>query len=207
MLREIVHRYGDMMKILNAVVGVVSAIILASLFAVMTTEIVSRYFFRMSYGWVMDYARFGFIYVAFFAGSILIHQDSHISITYVPDKIAPKAGVILKVLLSIVTLYFLSLVFRSGYVFAIQGATMYSTSRLTLLIYPRMAIPIGAVLMGLQVLNNTFKGLEKLFTYSAEDWQKLKDDTTPHKVEVIKEEIGKRIGKHEGESGDPDISS
>ena len=169
-LRPFVKLYDKAMKILNVVVGAICAFILASVFAVMVLEIISRYFFRMSYGWVMDFAQFALTFVVFLGGSILFYQDDHISVTILPDKLPPKAFTVLKVVFNTITLYFLSLLFRSGYSFAIIGSTTYSTSRLTLMIYPRMAVPIGTVLMALQVLNNTFKALEKLITYSPDQW-------------------------------------
>lgn len=206
-LRSFVKLYDKAMGILNVVVGAICALILASVFAVVVLEVISRYFFRMSFGWVMDFAQFGLIFVVFLGGSILFHQDDHISVTILPDKLSPKALTVLKTIFNFITLYFLSLLFRSGYSFAIIGSTTYSTSRLTLMIYPRMAVPVGTVLMALQVLNNTFKGLEKLLTYSPDQWidesyaKKSVEDKIIEKTEVeLKENVAKsdKESEHSG---------
>lgn len=201
MLKQFIRIYDRLMRFLSFLAGGLSALILASLFVVMTMEIVSRYFFRMSYGWVMDYAQFGLIYVVFLAGSILFYNEEHISITIIPDRLPPKVLVVVKLLFNLVTLYFLQLLLRSGYVYAMLGATLYSTSRITLMIYPRMAMPIGTALMMLQVLNNMFKDLEKLFTYSAADWLRLKEEAKTHEEKIIEKTV-EELEEMKGDTGD-----
>lgn len=201
MLKQFIRVYDRAMKFLTILAGALSALILASLFVVMTMEIVSRYFFRMSYGWVMDYAQFGLIYVVFLAGSILFYHEEHISITIIPDRLSPKVLIVVKLLFNLVTLYFLHLLFRSGYIYAMLGATLYSTSRITLMIYPRMAVPIGTALMALQVLNNMFKGLEKLFTYSAADWRRLKEEAKTHEEKIFEKTV-EELEEIKGETDD-----
>ena len=189
MFRQTIAAYDRFLGVLNTAVGIVVSLILASSFVVMIMEIISRYFFRMSYGWVIEYARFGLIYVVFLAGSILFYKKEHISITMLPDKLAPRVVEILMLLINIVVIYFLVLVFRSGWIYALMGAGVSSTSRITTLIVPRMAVPIGVVLMILQVFNNIFIGVDKLITYTPEKWAELKEEAKGHKEKIVEQTV------------------
>jgi TRAP-type C4-dicarboxylate transport system permease small subunit len=208
MIKQALTLYSSVMSVINTVVGIVAALILATSFGVMVMEVISRYFLRLSYGWVLEYARYGLIYVVFLAGSILFYKGEHISITMLSDKLPPKVVEILLLLINVVVIYFLTLVLRSGWVYAQMGAGVPSTSRMTTLIVPRMAVPIGAVLMILQVLNNMFLGIEKLLTYTPEKWQELKEEKKTHEEKVIEETVEEleEIERLKAEAQDDDKS-
>ena len=58
MLHRVSVTYNRAMTVMYHGAAAVSVLFLASIFAVMTTEVVSRYFLRISLAWVVDYTLF-----------------------------------------------------------------------------------------------------------------------------------------------------
>lgn len=170
MLNKFSAAYDAAMGRMNKVVGAVCVAILAAIFFMMTLEILSRSMFQVSYAWVIELSRFGLVFIIFFGGSMLFYESGHIAVTLFHDRISPKALEIVKTAFDVLALYFMFMYLVNSIDFAMAGLHTPSITRMMNMVYPRMAIPIGFVLMGLQVLNNLLKRLIKFKDFTPEQW-------------------------------------
>lgn len=189
MIWQVVKTYRDAMRVINFVVGVICSLILAAIFVSIVVEIGSRNIYQISFSWVLEFAKFGLIYVVMLGGSILFYHNEHITITILPDLLTPRAATVLKLVFDVICLYFLYLVFRSGYAYALVGRGVTSGSGFVELLYPRLALPIGSALMALQVLKNAMVGAEKLLTISSTQWQQLKEESQSKKDKLVERHV------------------
>lgn len=161
MLKQVSHRLDAVMKKVNVVVGVICVVILASIFTMMTLEVLSRSMFQVSFTWIMELSRFGLVVIIFLGGSIVFHLEEHISVTIFHKLFSPKQVLILKSLFDLLMLCFLATYWWYSIDYTLAGIQTPSVSRMMYMVYPRSAIPIGFLLMWLQVFNNLLKRMVK----------------------------------------------
>jgi TRAP-type C4-dicarboxylate transport system permease small subunit len=195
MLKNFSVAYDAAMKKLNKVVGAISVTILSAIFLMMSVEILSRSMLQVSYAWSMELSRFGLVFVIFFGGSMLFHESGHIAVTLFHNLMSPKVLEITKSIFDIIVLYVLIMYALYSYEFALAGMHSPSVTRMMTMIYPRMAIPIGFLLMFLQVFNNLLKRFVKFQEYTQEQW----DAEKARKTDLILKEIAE-----EESAGDAD---
>lgn len=164
MLRRISNAYNRVMTIVYHGAAAVSVAILASIFLVMTTEVLSRYFLRISLAWVVDFAQFGLVWVVFIGGSCLVYLEKHIAVDFFHKHIPERMLLLMKILFDLVLLYLMYVLIVYGYQNAEMARGRISASHLTDVFYPRLGVPIGSALMALQVVNNLLKRLCLLVT-------------------------------------------
>ena len=186
MLKDFSKAYDAAMTVLNKVVGGITITILTAIFFMMMLEVLSRSVFQASFGWTMELSRFGLVFIIFFGGSMLFHESGHISVTLFHGNLSPKALEILKTVFDLVILYFLATYAWYSVDFAIQGMYTPSVTRMMVMLYPRLSIPIGFLLMVLQVLNNLIKRFVKFKYYTPAQWAA---ETTTGKETVVKEVV------------------
>ena len=159
MLRRISTAYNKAMTVLYHVAGAFSIAMLASMFVVMTTEVLSRLFIRISLAWVVDFAQFGLAWVVFVGGSCLIYLEKHIAVDFLHKHVPPRLLTVIKVVFDFAILYLLYVLIVYGYQNALMARGRIAASGLIDLYYPRLSVPIGSALMALQVINNILKRL------------------------------------------------
>jgi TRAP-type C4-dicarboxylate transport system permease small subunit len=146
--RTIVNKLGD-------VAGYVSsaAILLATL--VIVHQVVVRYVFNIPTIWQVEFAVYLLMGATFIGAAYGLKEDSHINIELVTSLLPPRKKRILKLITSLLSLFFcLYIAWKGGvmWVEAYEGGWDSSSLWSVPLIYPYSILPIGMGLTSLQYM-------------------------------------------------------
>ena len=181
MLEKFLVVLNKFCKQVNTLVSIMVALIMAIIFFIVTSEVISRTFFGYSFMWILEISSWGLVWIAFLASSLLIYENGHISVTMVHKYLPPKTVEILKVVFDLIAIYFFVYLYaRAGYWFADRSRNILSTSKILYEIYPRSIVFIGFTLMALQTLNNFLNRLLKLQILTPEEWYEIKKSKNQH---------------------------
>jgi TRAP-type C4-dicarboxylate transport system permease small subunit len=117
-----------MRKLLDRILefGAVTSFII--MIAVVLTQIISRYFLRVSVHWTEEASRFVFLYVVAFAAGLGVRDKAYVNVDLLPLSLRGKALLALQIFLSVVTLVFLAVVFYHSFRYIRIGARQTSAS-------------------------------------------------------------------------------
>jgi TRAP-type C4-dicarboxylate transport system permease small subunit len=110
--------------------------------------------------WSEELARILFIWIVFFAGNVVVRKERHLVLDFLENIYPETVKRIMYVLSSILGLLFLTVVV---YVSVLMTYRIGRISNLAVIpismSYPYMALPIGALLMMVQIVNNLLRNL------------------------------------------------
>lgn len=129
----------------------ITSIVLILMTFVMAAGVFYRYVLHDSLPWASEVARYFLVFIGVVGGAIGLQKGAHISLDLIYNKISENNKKILDTLKIIVIGYsaFIMLVSGLEYKDTIGRGAFTNIS----LIYPRMAIPIGGVLIFIYLLN------------------------------------------------------
>lgn len=147
----------------QAVLGVIGALFLFFVSA-MFLQVILRYGFSHSLGWVDELSRYAFIWLVFLAAAAAARHGTHIAITIIEDLVAPSMRRGLMILADLMLIAFAVLVGYGGY--QLMQLNWTTTS-------PASGLPIAWV----QLILPLFGILTALFA-TAHLWQIVRTSST-----------------------------
>ena len=131
--------------------------------ALLFIQVVARYVFKSSLTWSEELARYLFVWQIWIGISYCVKNGTHIRVTLLKDLLGKKANKILEIIVLIIWFGFGCFVINQGYANAMRIASFgQKSSALQIpMQYAYMAIPVGAALMNIRLVQNLIKLFKK----------------------------------------------
>ena len=131
----------------DSIATTVAMVFLAAMTGIIFALVVTRYTFSYSISWAEELTRYLMVWMAFLSSAVLVHQDSHLNIDLVTNKLGPKAQDILYVVFRVVELAFLVVLITNGWEYAQSVKVSISPATGLSMFWVSLAIPVSALLM------------------------------------------------------------
>lgn len=142
--------------------GKVSAWLILPISAVTFLEVILRYFFNAPTIWSSELIGYMFGVMTFMSGAYCLRHDQHIRLDLIRGRLGAKAKAVLDIVTSVFTYVFLVMLIWQGAVLALDNTENLLTSG-TVWNPPYWPftwfLPLGALILLLQELNNLYKNL------------------------------------------------
>lgn len=132
----------------RALVGV----LMIAMFALVFTNVVTRYGFGFSLSWGEEVARFLMIWVTFLGAGLALREGRHVAIELVQDRLPEATRRMLRTALAGLILIFLGVLVVLGVQFVAFGWNKVTLATQMPRGIPYLAIPIGAFMFALHLL-------------------------------------------------------
>ena len=127
--------------------------IMAFIVIIIFLQVFCRYVLNFSFSWTEEIARYMISYLAFLAASSALLDGKHVSFNFVINKIPIKYRSFLTVLKNILIMYFLIIIIREGFNWAItSGLRMRAPGTGILMIIAYLGVPLGCTAILIQTI-------------------------------------------------------
>ena len=137
-----IHHVRKIRRIINKTEDVFSVSILIVLCVVVFLQVFFRYVVNKPLAWSEELARFLSIYLVYIASSVVLRDDSHMSMDYVVQLLPDKARAIVDIIGKVIISSFLILAIVKS--FTIVRITFFQVS-------PSLNIPMGVIYAALPI--------------------------------------------------------
>jgi C4-dicarboxylate transporter DctQ subunit len=141
-------------------------LVMMSFFVIL--QVFSRYLFNYSFVWAEELVRYLMIWMVMIGASLVQSKNDHIRIDFFPLLAGPKSRRIIETFFRLCTLLFLAIILIKGIKIAYFNRFFESSGLRISMFWPTLAIPLGALLMGVYTTNALVRDIYRLFTWSAE---------------------------------------
>jgi TRAP-type transport system small permease protein len=131
------------------------------LFVILLGQVFSRYLMRVPFPWIEELARYLMIWVALLGAGLGLRRKAHVGVTIVVGLFPFAIRRIISVLVYVAMLYFVYILARFGAQITLFVRNQSTTTLPFSFFWAYLAIPVGATLMGLQIIAMI---LEELFS-------------------------------------------
>jgi TRAP-type C4-dicarboxylate transport system permease small subunit len=160
------HRFESAYVRLNqALIG----LMMAAMFVLVFTNVVTRYGFGFSIAWADEVASFLMIWVTFLGAGLALREGRHVAIDVLQDRLPEGARRRLRLALALVILAFLALLVWFGVQFVIFGWRSVTFVTQMPRGIPYLAVPVGCAMFALHLLLI-------LRRFVARDWDEVHQD-------------------------------
>ena len=144
--------YSKFLDILEKIISIVVAILLAAMVVIFCYQVFLRYVLHGANAWSEDLTRYLFVYTVLLGSGIATRRASHLTVDMFIDLLPKKVKLGLQIIFCGLIYFFLIFLFNEGV--GLVQSTMNSTSASLRvpMAYFYLAIPIGAALMMLNML-------------------------------------------------------
>jgi TRAP-type C4-dicarboxylate transport system permease small subunit len=140
-------------------------VLMAVLVLVVVTSVVFRYVLVSPLTWSEEVGRYLMIWVGFLAASIAVQQGMHVGIDFLVQSVRPAAAVWLRRLARTLTGVFLLIVTVYGFLLVLNLWDQWSPVLQFRMTWPYLAIPVGSLLMLLELLVPSQREADIVRTY------------------------------------------
>jgi C4-dicarboxylate transporter DctQ subunit len=147
-------------------------------------QVFSRYLFNFSFVWVEELVRYLMIWMVMLGASLVQSKNDHIRIDFFPLLAGPKGRRIMDTFFRLCTLLFLVVIFTKGIKIAYFNRLFESSGLRISMFWPSLAIPLGALLMGVYTMTALVRDIYRLFTWSTEELRKEDERLVMEKYQI-----------------------
>ena len=135
-------------KVVANILGVIVLVMFASLFA----QVISRYCFGNPLSWPEEVTMFLMAWMSFLGASVALRQWGHIGIDFILARISGKKRISLLLLIRVIAIFFTGFLAIHGTIFVFESTNMVSDGLRINMVYPRLSMPIGGMLMTFHII-------------------------------------------------------
>lgn len=143
--------YGKFLDILEKILSVILAILLAAMVLIFCYQVFLRYVLHGANAWSEDLTRYLFVYTVLLGAGIATRKASHLTVDMFIDLLPKKIKLVLQIIFCGLIYFFLFFLFTEGMNLVQNTMKSISASLRVPMAYFYLAIPIGAVLMMLNL--------------------------------------------------------
>jgi TRAP-type C4-dicarboxylate transport system permease small subunit len=122
-------------------------------------QVFFRFVIYMPFPWSEEIARYLMIWVGMIGSFVALRKGRHIGVTFLMERLPAGVARGLNPLIHLVLIAFLAVIAVQGGKLAILNATQKSPAMMIPMIYPYLAIPVGAALMIIEMIAVLMKDL------------------------------------------------
>lgn len=138
----------------------IATILLVLVTVLNLTQVTGRYFFNTGFSWTEEAMRYGMIWLMMTGSVACIFRVEHMGIEMFEQLAGPTRARFVKSALYSVAAIFCIIIIYYGWPLALRNAAQVAPASGIPMIFPYMALPIGASLMLLQIVLSWFSGFE-----------------------------------------------
>lgn len=120
-------------------------------------------FFQIPAPWLEEFSRYAFVWATFIGASVALRIGSLACITLMRDRLPQKIQSLVLLTAQIAAILFIVTIMIKGFQLAFSQISQRSPCLRVSMIVPYMAVPVGFLLMLLQISEQTFKTLKSIF--------------------------------------------
>lgn len=139
---------------------IAAGILLILVTALNLTQVGGRYLFSTGFGWTEEVMRYSMIWLMMLGSVACIFRAEHMGIEAVEGLVRPDWARYVKSGLYSVAAIFCLVILYYSYPLALRNASQVAPASGIPMIYPYAALPVGAVLMLVQIALSWFSGFE-----------------------------------------------
>lgn len=137
--------------------------LLLGLGVIMSVIVLLQVFFRfvvyMPFPWSEEIARYLMIWVGMLGSFVALRKGRHIGVSFLVDRLPAAVTRVLTPFIQFALIAFLAVIAVQGWKLALFNAAQKSPAMMIPMVYPYLAIPVGALLMILELTAVFFTGL------------------------------------------------
>jgi len=149
--------------VLLGVVRMVTAVLLLLMFVVIMLEVIFRYALKSAPFWTEELARYIMFYMVLLGSSAAIRQKQHPALEFVTQSFNRRFCKVWVFFVDILIFFVLVVILKKGYEMAVNELIARTPALRVSFFWVYLALPIGAVMMMLQIIAKHIFGL-KSFT-------------------------------------------
>lgn len=154
----LIRGYFAFLNWLNKVIRVIGGALLVVMSVAVFGSVASRWISNLSWAWVDEGAVFIMVWVVVFGTSLAIEAKHMIAVEALATRFAPPARRVLKTAVGLTSMAFVVILTVAGWNMAQVAGMQYSPTLPWLsMFWVYLAIPVGGVLMFLNLLGNVIK--------------------------------------------------
>lgn len=162
------QKLGRVSRILEAPLESVSCILMILILALVFSEVVARYIFGQSYGFLEEFSKWSQIWFTYLMLGVIENRRRHIAIDILPRRLSGRYKTLLLIALDIVSLVFCVVLFWSGLemVLVVKGLGEVTALAIRIPMWiVRLCVPLGAIFLAFFSINNLFTDIHSLAKY------------------------------------------
>lgn len=153
------QRVVKMIDSLNKVVGIVLALMLGTMSILILAQVFSRFVIDLPLTWSEELSRYLMIYVVFIGAGLAMRYNKLISVELLPESLQGTKRKVIVILSLLISIVFFVILFVQG-MDILSRVTMQTSPALGLpMSIPYAAVPIGALLLGMNAVAAIFDEL------------------------------------------------
>jgi C4-dicarboxylate transporter, DctQ subunit len=146
---QLVNRLADVLRQISMGGLVVFG---AAMSVIVMLQIVFRFLIHIPFPWSEEIARYLMIWTGMLGSFVALRQGRHIGVTLFIERLPAQWAAKVTLFVQIATIAFLLVVAKYGFALAIFNTTQRSPAMQIPMLYPYLAIPVGAALMIIELL-------------------------------------------------------
>lgn len=154
----ILKKFSD---VLEKVTGYICMVLVAVMLGVVLVQVTFRAA-RASVPWSEEVSRMMLIWIGMLGAGITAKKGLHVGVDMLISVVPPKAGQLLGILINGVSIWFLTFFAQHSYAAALAADRVKATTLEMTMKFPKMALPVGAVLIVIHLVYLTFADLHGL---------------------------------------------
>lgn len=155
------HRFAlRAARLLTRITEVLATLLMIVVTALNLTQVGGRYLFNTGFSWTEEYMRYLMIWLMMLGSVACIFRAEHMGIEFLEHLAGPRRAHLVKSALYTVAAVFCLYVLVYSWPLALRNAGQVAPASGIPMIYPYMALPVGAALMLVQIFLTWFAGFE-----------------------------------------------
>jgi C4-dicarboxylate transporter DctQ subunit len=146
----------------------VCSFLLAFIFVMVAIQVFLRYLFNFSFVWSEELIRYLMIWMVMIGSALVQARNDHIRIDFFPMLAGPRGRRLMETLFRLCTLVFLAIILVKGVKMVYFNRLFESSGLRISMLWPTLAIPLGALLIGLYTLRDLIRDVQRLCTWPRE---------------------------------------
>lgn len=127
-------------------------VLMTILVAIVVASVLFRYILLSPLTWSEEVGRYLMIWLGFLAASLAVRQGLHVGVDFVVKSVRPEIAVWMRRLAHVAMAVFLLIVMGYGFVLVVSLWEQWSPVLIIRMTWPYLAIPVGSLLMLIQLL-------------------------------------------------------
>ncbi|MEJ5377296.1 MAG: TRAP transporter small permease [bacterium] len=134
-------------------VSIAALVVIGAVMSVIVLlQIIFRFLIHVPFPWSEELARYLMIWMGMLGAFVALREGRHIGVSLFVDRLPPAWAARVMLLVQVATIVFLGIVAKQGFSLALFNASQLSPAMQIPMIFPYMAVPVGASLMILELV-------------------------------------------------------
>jgi len=159
---------GRFSKWFEALQTKICSFMLAFMCLMVAVQVMLRYVFNFSFVWSEELIRYLMIWMVMLGSSLVQAGNEHVRIDFFPMLAGPRGRRVMETIFRLCTLVFLAILLIKGVKMVYFNRLFESSGLRISMLWASLAIPLGALLMGVYTLRDLIRDGHRMIFWSAD---------------------------------------